>query len=99
MPARCRGCAIRRVPGAVVRRLCGIGRLWRGRFMVKIGSCAYSMSVRSYYFGSGLLGLMRVSQRSQCHVVRHRVARPAAQQQQGDHEGEEPWGAYLNAMR
>ena len=82
MPVRCRRCAICRVPGAAVHR-------WHCRFMVEMGLCACAVGVRSYRFGSGLLGLVRVLQRSQCHVVGHCVARLAAQKQQGEHEDEE----------
>ena len=88
MSIRCRGRVIRRMPGAVVRRLCGIGRPAL-LFMVKIAFCAYPMRMSSYCFGSRLLRLVRVLQRSQRHVVGHRIARPAAQKQQGDHEDEE----------
>ncbi len=78
MPVR----AIRRVPCALMcRRHC--------RFMVKMGFCAFPVGVSSYYFGSGLLGLVRVLQRSQRHVIGHHVARPVAHKQQGDHEDEE----------
>ncbi|ABM36579.1 hypothetical protein Pnap_1264 [Polaromonas naphthalenivorans CJ2] len=92
MPVRDRRLAISRVPGAVVRRLCGIGRCRHCRFMVKIGFCAYRMRVSSYCFYSGLLGCLGrvpVLQRSQRHVVGHRIARPAAKKQQGGHEDEE----------
>ena len=59
-----------------------LNRLGRTCFVVKIRSSACSMGVRSHDFRSGL-------QLGQRHLGRHRVAHPAAQGQQGDHEGEE----------
>ena len=58
---------------------------WRGCFMIETRFSPHFMGVISYCFCSVLL----VLQPGQCHLGRHRVADPAAQGQQGDHEGEE----------
>ena len=76
------------MPGAVMNGLPRLHRIrgpWRGCFMIEMGLSPRFMGVISYDFYSGLL----VPQLGQCHLGRHRVADPAAQGQQGDHEGEE----------
>ncbi len=53
--------------------------------MVKMRLSPRFMDIISYDFCSGLL-MLQLAKR---HLGRHRVAEPAAQGQQGDHEGEE----------
>ena len=56
--------------------------------MVKIGFCAYYISVSSYAFCSNL-PLLYLHHLSNRHTGCHRITSPAAQGQQGDHEDEE----------
>lgn len=63
-----------------------MNRLRRCRFMVNMAFSPHFMGAASYYFCSGWLVLLQLGKR---HVGRHRVAEPATQGQQGDHEGDE----------
>lgn len=53
--------------------------------MVKMAASSRCMGVGCYHFCSDL----EMSRLGRCHVGRHHVADPAAQWQQGDHEGED----------
>lgn len=57
--------------------------------MFKRACCAYFMRMTSYYFYSNLLMLRGCRYRARSHSGRHRIAYPAAQWQQDDHEGKD----------
>lgn len=78
------GRVIRGMSGAVVNSLYFRHGHWHGCFMTKMLFGDHCLDVIGYCFSSNLLVLHRRKR----HPGRHSVARPAAQEQQGDHENE-----------